>query len=138
MVNSINSGLLTDTLNIVQLARETALAQGKNAQAQRLTPVVQDLQSIVTTSRGPQAPAVPTGALAQDDFRTLLAAAQAPTTPVQASQSMNSVDRNRMVVAMSGGSMSEVDIARQLGMTRDEVHLILSVNQKGRNGLEGA
>jgi transcriptional regulator with GAF, ATPase, and Fis domain len=126
---------LNDTLNLVQLARETALAQGKDAQAQRLSPVVKDLRSMVNTSRESQPhteqkPAAPSGILAQNDFKTLLEAAKKTPSAAKSVQSGNSVERNQMVMAMSAGNMSDVDIARQLGMTREEVHLVLSVGQK--------
>ena len=167
----ITSGLLNDTLNLVQLARETALQQGKQDQAKRLSPVVNEMRNLVNTTH--QAPAAkPTGMLAQDDFRSLLAASQANTTrttstPVQTAsgvssqapartispvgstpattaasayspaQSVSGLERNRIVVAMAAGSMSDVDIARQMGMTRDEVRLILNVNQRSRTSTEG-
>jgi hypothetical protein len=38
-------------------------------------------------------------------------------------------ERNQIAIAMAAGGMSELDIARQLGMTRDEVHIIVSLNR---------
>jgi hypothetical protein len=169
----ITSGLLSDTLNLVQLARETALQQGKQDQAKRLSPVVDDLRTMVNTTRQPQATTKPSGMMAQDDFMTLLAASQnqstrmasssqqtttnaAPitsssaTTPVSGVNSMSSstlqasstqassaLERNRVIVAMAGGSMSDIDIARQMGMTREEVRLVLNVNQRTKTSSEG-
>jgi hypothetical protein len=134
-VSKISPTLLNDTLNLVQLARETALAQGKDAQAQRLSPVVKDLRSAVNTSREPQGrtqqTSAPSGMMAQSDFKTLLEAAKKTPSPAKPAQSVNSVERNQMVTAMSAGNMSDVDIARQLGMTREEVHMVLSVSHMG-------
>jgi len=132
----INPSLLSDTLNLVQLARETALAKGKQAQAERLSPVVDELKTLATT-RQAAPPSSPSSVMAQNDFRTLLAAAGNPATPpVQQAQSMGGSERNRMVIAMSAGNMREMDIARQLGMTLDEVQMVVSANQKSRMGVE--
>ncbi len=146
-MSKITPTLLNDTLRLVQLARETALVQGKQAQAQRLTPVVKDLRSLVSSTREAQtgkapagtAPAgstptgvAPTGVMGQSDFRTLLDAARKAPEAQQPARNLNSSEKNNMVMAMSAGSMSDVDIARQMGMTRDEVRLILSVGRKAR------
>ena len=130
MSNTIIPGLLSDTLNLVQLARETALAQGKNAQAKKLSPVVEDLKGLVQTSREAPVPSNPTGLMAQSDFQTLLSAAKSVNSSQRVMPSANIADRNQMVRAMSSSNMLDVDIARQMGMTRDEVRLILSVGGK--------
>jgi hypothetical protein len=138
----INSGLLSDTLNLVQLARETALAKGKQAQAERLSPVVDELKTLATVKRDVLA-AGPSSVMAQSDFRTLLAASgNSPTQPLQQAQSTQSPlsvggsERNRMVLAMAAGNMREMDIARQLGMAQDEVRMVISASQKARVGVE--
>jgi hypothetical protein len=43
------------------------------------------------------------------------------------------MERNRLIGAMSEANMSDVDIARQFSMSREEVQLILSAQQKTRN-----
>jgi hypothetical protein len=134
-MTKIQSSMLNDTLNLVQLARETALARGKQAQAQRLSPVVDELKTLVST-KASTAPAAPSATMQQGDFKTLLAAASKSPAPVQAAQSTSSGDRNRMVLAMAAGNMGEVDIARQMGMTTDEVRLVVSASRKGAAGLE--
>lgn len=143
-MSSISSHLLTDTLGVVQLARETARAGGKQDQANRLNTVANDLKNIVTTTRENR-PAVPYGELGQGDFRALLAAAskkpEAATNAAAVSGSANAAasgvtpstaaaDRNRMVLAMGKSNMTDIDIARQLGMTRDEVRMVMNVSQK--------
>ena len=55
-----------------------------------------------------------------------------PTQPAQPVQSTAGSDRNRMVLAMASGSMRDVDIARQFGMTLDEVRMVISANQKSQ------
>jgi hypothetical protein len=131
-MNRIDAGLLTDTLNLVQLARETAMAKGKQAQAQRLSPVVDELKTLVTTKREATA-TTPTGMMAQNDFKTLLeAAANKPA----ADQVSGAGDRNRMILAMASANMRDIDIARQFSMTTDEVKLVINASQKGRAAQE--
>jgi len=165
-LSAITPGLLNDTLNLIQLARETARLQGNMAQAERLTPVVDglanclrsDLQSDETRSTrlaGKIVPGatqtVPTpatanpasvgGLMGQDDFKTLLAVAQSPhraassgaagrQRPLEQFSIAATLERNGAVAAMNAGGMSDVDIARQMGMTRDEVRMVLALGQK--------
>jgi hypothetical protein len=127
-MTSINPGLLTDTLNLVQLARETALAKGKQEQAKRLSPVVNELKNLAANRPDAALPPALSSTMAQSDFSTLLAVTK--KAPAQPAQAMAGNDRNRMVLAMAGGNMAEKDIARQLGMTTDEVRMVVSANQK--------
>jgi len=122
---------LDDTLSLIQLARETALTQGRDAQANRLTPVVNDLRNLVNNTNKPSRPAPTAGILGQSDFKTLLEATQKKS--IDSSKASSPVERNQMVNAMSAAEMPEVDIARQLGMTREEVHMILSVSQNSKS-----
>ena len=56
MDNSIKPGLLNDTYNLVQLARESALAQGRQAQADKLSPVVDHLKTLVSNNQAGSKP----------------------------------------------------------------------------------
>ena len=60
-MSRISSNLLADTLNVVQLARETALQNGKKAQAERLNTVAGSLKTMVTSNAETKSAAVPTG-----------------------------------------------------------------------------
>jgi hypothetical protein len=144
-MSKIMPGLLNDTYNLIQLARETALAKGRSEQATRLSPVVDDLRSMVNSSRQPvsgtaptpggsasPAASAPSGILGQNDFKALLEAARSGQRPQAANAARQAGDRLQMVAAMAAGNMSEVEIARQLGMAREEVRLILEVNQKAK------
>lgn len=142
-MSTITASLLNDTLNVIALARETALARGGQAQADRLTPVVEGLRSAATAARQPKpadsaaasAAVQPTGTLAQADFQSLLAAAQkAPLTSAPAASSTQ--DRAQVAAAMSAGGMGEVDIARQLGISREEVRLMLTPYNGNSAGLK--
>jgi hypothetical protein len=135
MSNSI-PGLLSDTLNLVSLARETALVMGKDSQAKKLTPVVEELRSVVTTSQNESTPSKPTGLMAQSDFQTLLKSAQSTTPSERSIPTLGIGERNSIVKAMAQGNTSDVDIARQLGMTRDEVRLVLNVGKASSNNAE--
>ncbi len=140
-MTKILSGLLNDTLSLVQLARETALARGKNAQAQRLSPVADELKTLAKTQMAPQ-PVATSSTMLQNDFRTLLSAVGSvtptPTMPAtQPGQTMAANDRNRVVLAMASAKTAGIDIARQMGMTLDEVNMVLSANQKSRTVVGG-
>jgi hypothetical protein len=130
MTNTIIPGLLHDTLNLVQLARESALVQGKAKQANKLTPVVNDLKNMVQSTDQVKPPSSYSGVLAQSDFRQLLDAAKSVSSNQGVSKSTNIAERNQMVRAMSGSNMLDVDIARQLGMTREEVRMITSLSSR--------
>jgi hypothetical protein len=143
-MSKVTPGLLNDTLNMIQLARETALAGGKADQANRLTPVVNEMRHLVNSSHevGPATtpnPATPTssavsspavGVMRNNDFQTLLNAVSRPvtTSPASSPAVTNSMEKNMIVSAMAHGGMAEIDIARQMGMTRDEVQMILSIH----------
>jgi hypothetical protein len=135
MSNTIPS-LLSDTLNMVTLARETALVLGKDNQAKKLTPVVEELRTVVSTAKNPSTPAASSGIMAQSDFQTLLSAAQKTTPTDRNIPSLGISERNMIVKAMAEGNMPDVDIARQLGMTRDEVNLVLNMGQVSSTSME--
>jgi hypothetical protein len=128
-MSNISPTLLNDTLQLVQLAREVALSKGAQAQADRLSPVVKDLRTLVNKTQETHTSAAPTGILAQNDFQTLLQVAQKKSPTAVTYQGQSSTEKSQMVQAMAAGNMSEVEIARQLGMTREEVRLVLSLSK---------
>lgn len=143
-MNSVSSVLLSDTLKLIQLARETARIQGQAEHVEKLKPVVDQLKTLAEGAS--QAKPVPApeksvvqsvtprgGILAQDDFKTLLAAVQKnqPSQNLPAGlRPTNSLERNQIVISMASGGMSTLDIARQMGMTIDEVNMVIRLNQK--------
>jgi hypothetical protein len=125
---------LEDSLYVIQLARETALAQNRQVQAKRMAPVVEEMRSLV--SNPPQSTTIPPslGVMGQSDFKTLLGVTQSRVNQTQTVESTASVmDRNRLMGAMSEANMSDVDIARQFSITREEVQLVLNVQQKNKS-----
>jgi hypothetical protein len=132
--------LLSDTLNLVQLARETALARGDEPKAARLEPIADHLHTLARTAR--QSPPAKTGApasdapppaagiLGQNDFQALLRAVRAAGEPGPAASS--DADRRGIVQAMAAAGMAEMDIARHMGITRDEVRLAVRTARVGR------
>jgi hypothetical protein len=138
-MSPISSDLLNDTLSLIALAREAALAKGNQAQADRFAPVAKELHTLVNETRAgqsttvnaaPPKPASPSGVMAESGFQALLAASQSKN---QADPLSTALERNRMVSAMGAGGMSDLDIARQMGMTREEVRVVLSIGE-GRYG----
>jgi hypothetical protein len=121
---------------LVTLARETALVLGKEKQANKLTPVVEELRTVVSTAKNPSISSEPNGILAQSDFQTLLSAAQKTTPTDRNIPTLGISERNMIVKAMAEGSMPDVDIARQLGMTRDEVNLVINTGKASATNVE--
>ena len=130
MSNTIIPGLLHDTLSLIQLARESALVQGKETQAGKLTPVVDDLKNLVNNTDMSNSPTPVSGVLAQSDFQKLLDAAKTIPGSQKIPSMTNIAERNQMVRAMTASNMQDVDIARQLGMTREEVRMITSLSAR--------
>jgi hypothetical protein len=134
-MSSITPRLLNDTLNLITLARETALARGQESQAARLTTVVDGLRQVAREAAAPPQPVngpkpVATGVLATGDFQALLAATQAAPLGLLGASSPG--ERSVVAAAMAAGGMPEVDIARQLGITREEVSLMVARQALGR------
>ena len=131
MSNNIPKVSLEDSLYVLQLARETALSQNRHAQAKRMMPVVEEMRGLVASGYQQTPAASPsTGVMGQSDFKALLNIAQSSPSQSRATESVSSVlERNRLIGAMSEANMSEIDIARQFSMSREEVHLIVNTQQ---------
>jgi len=134
MSNTISKVSLEDSLYVLQLARETALAQNRQAQAKRMSPVVEEMQGLIANPpQGTNAATPSTGVMGQGDFQTLLNISQTRLHQAPAAASTQSVlERNRLISAMADANMSDVDIARQFSMTREEVQLVLNIQQKNK------
>jgi hypothetical protein len=135
MSNNIPKVSLEDSLYVLQLARETALAKNHQAQANRMMPVVEEMRGLVTNSYQTQTTTAPsTGVMGQSDFKALLDVARTRTNqPATVDSTSSIMERNRLIGAMSEANMSDIDIARQFSVSREEVQLILSAQQKTRN-----
>jgi hypothetical protein len=134
MSNNIPRVSLEDSLYVLQLARESALAKNRQAQADRMNPIVEEMRGLVASSHQTPTTATPsTGMMGQSDFKALLNITQSRASqPAVVNSTSSAMERNRLIGAMSEASMSDVDIARQFSMSREEVQLILSVQQKAR------
>ena len=136
-MTKVSPDLLNNTYNLLQLARETALSRGQQSQADRLAPVADDLRELVQNTRqaghssSAQQVNPALGVLGQSDFQVLLNAAQSKGNENPAPPS--TVERNQVVKAMLSAGMPDMDVARQMGMTRDEVRLISDVNRMNQN-----
>jgi hypothetical protein len=132
-MSNIPKVTLEDSLYVLQLARETALAQNRQAQAKRMMPVVEEMRTLVTSTPGTSSTLPSTGVMGQADFKTLLDVSQARVgQPQSVDLTASMLERNRLIGAMAEADMSDVDIARQFSMTRDEVQLVLSVQKKNK------
>jgi hypothetical protein len=130
-MSSIPQVSLEDTYTLMQLVRETALAKGRTEQADQLTPVVNEMRSVVSSARTTSSVPASTGVLGQADFKQLLELSQEKVNAAEASQNSVSItERNRLVKAMSSAEMSSLDIARQMGMSREEVDMVVNASPK--------
>jgi hypothetical protein len=127
---------LEDSLYVLQLARETALAQNRQAQATRMMPVVEQMRGLLVSNPS-QSPTIPpsTGVMGQSDFKALLNVTQSRVNQTQTTvdSAASVMDRNRLIGAMAEANMTDVDIARQFSITREEVQLVLNVQQKNKS-----
>lgn len=130
-MSSIPQVSLEDTYTLMQLVRETALAKGRTDQADQLTPVVNEMRSVVSSARTTSSVPASTGVLGQADFKQLLEISQEKVNAAEASQNSVSItERNRLVKAMASAEMSSLDIARQMGMSREEVDMVVNSGPK--------
>ncbi len=135
----ISSVLLDDTLKLIQLARETARIQGQSTQADQLKPLVDQLKTLTNNAHEIKStnPLPPVGGtLQQNDFKTLLATIQntpSSSSPSAPRVSVQAGERNQIVIAMARGGMNHLDIARQLGMTLEEVKNIVTLHTNKDN-----
>lgn len=130
-MSSIPQVSLEDTYTLMQLVRETALAKGRTDQADQLTPVVNEMRSVVSSARTTSSVPASTGVLGQADFKQLLEISQDKVNAAEASQNSVSItERNRLVKAMASAEMSSLDIARQMGMSREEVDMVVNSSPK--------
>jgi len=122
-MEKIQNNLLNDTYNLVQLARETARLKGSQQQAEKLSPVVDQLKTLVSQQQQTPEMVEPTGILAQDDFQSMMAIQKNSTS----NSMLEAKERNQMITAMASGGMKDLDIARQLGMARDEIRMVVNM-----------
>lgn len=130
-MSSIPQVSLEDTYTLMQLVRETALVKGRTEQADQLTPVVNEMRSVVSSARTTSSVPASTGVLGQADFKQLLEISQEKVNAAEANQNSVSItERNRLVKAMASAEMSSLDIARQMGMSREEVDMVVNSSPK--------
>jgi hypothetical protein len=125
----ITPPILNETLNLLLIARETARANGSQEQVEKLTPVVNGIQELVVAQQGDK-PAERLGEISREsNFRKLLEVAQER----EAGNHSSPLEKAYIVKAMAEGGTPELDIARQLRISQEEVQLIIS-KQAGRIG----
>lgn len=127
---SSNDDLLNDTLKLINLARETAKASGKTEQFDRFTPVIDNLMKVAASAQNPSNSNTTSEIMAQSDFHKLISISDSTSTQVPSTENTSSSERNQIALALSAGGMQDVDIARQLGMARDDVRTLLQIYNK--------
>ncbi len=130
----ISQELLSDTLKLVSLAREAELKQGRRHHASRLESVEERLRGIVTESHKASRPARSSEIMQNESFQTLLATVQ--SSALRQSPSQDPLVKMEVIRAMAASGMSEAEIARHLGASREEVRLAVKLQRRmpGKTG----
>jgi len=126
-MSKVSSEMLNQTLRMISLARQSAVNQGKTNQAEQIAPVENKLRRIVTDQgeNGPQR--VGSSTLRGGDFQRMLDIKQQQST---SSSSAYDQDRNGVIQSMASGGMDPLEIARQMGMTREEVDMVIRLGRR--------
>ncbi len=119
-----NRSLMNDTLHLMQLAQETARRSGNAQQADKLDPVVNQFKELINREMEAASMDAASGD-ATTSFQKILSTSSGVQNQRNAQLSLN--DRNRMIASLSEGGMSDVQIARELNITRDEVRLVINL-----------
>lgn len=119
-----NRSLMNDTLHLMQLAQETARRSGNMQQADKLDPVVNQFKELINREMESASMDAASGD-ASTSFHKILSTSNGVQNQRNAQLSLN--DRNRMITSLSEGGMSDVQIARELNITRDEVRLVINL-----------
>lgn len=128
----ISNDLIRDTLNLVTLAREAALAQGEQDQAIRLVPVIEGLHDLVTSAPTSQSDLHGFKSIVDDESVPSFSETFSELGRISATQTP--LGNSQAVVDMVASGMSEIDIARQLGMAREQVRLITNLRRQSPSG----
>jgi hypothetical protein len=126
-MSKVSSEMLNQTLRMISLARQSAVDQGKTNQAEQIAPVENKLRRIVTDQAGSGPPSVGSSTLRGSDFQRMLDIKQQQNTASPASFDQ---DRNGVIQSMASGGMDPVEIARQMGMTREEVDMVIRLGRR--------
>lgn len=119
-----NRSLMNDTLHLMQLAQETARRSGNMQQADKLDPVVNQFKELINREMESASMDAASGDTSTS-FHKILSTSNGVQNQRNAQLSLN--DRNRMITSLSEGGMSDVQIARELNITRDEVRLVINL-----------
>ena len=68
--------------------------------------------------------------MGQDDFRHLLNVAQMESVTPAMNSAQNVAERNHLIQSMAASDMTNLEIARQMQMTTEEVNLVLSIRER--------
>ncbi len=149
MAAKIDSNLLNDTLNVVQLARQAALAKGNKERVSALEAIADSLQQVAASSLSENSnqatgkSSLSAAEVKNRAFKSLLKTVQEGSKKNTSNSAaaidiftpeVRSNERNQIIAAMADAGMSDVEIARQFGITRAEVHAVLSLYSAHKEG----
>jgi len=131
---SIHFPLLNDTINLFSLAREVALEQGEHEKAERLTTVINQLRQVSPNNSQVKSSLPKDASNAPMQVRRDSSIVEQSNPSSFGAPSIN--ERNRMILVLSAGGMTDIEIAKQLGITQEEVRIILRLSQPRNPSLE--
>jgi DNA-directed RNA polymerase specialized sigma subunit len=131
---SIHFPLLNDTINLFSLAREVALEQGDREKAERLATVINQLRQVSPNNSQAKSNLPKDASNAPMEVRRDSSMVEQSNPLPLGAPSIN--DRNRMILVLSAGGMTDIEIAKQLGITQEEVRIILRLSQPRSSSLE--
>lgn len=128
-MTDISNVTLENTFYLVQLMHETALSKGLKTQVSCLDPIKEKMQNIMVNNVSSQSePSSSSGIVTQGDFRRLLEISRAKDPAGKDTDSSDKIiERNELIKAMAAGKMPDVEIARLMEITREEVRLVLNI-----------
>lgn len=131
---SIHFPLLNDTLNLFSLAREVALEHGEHEKAERLTTVINQLRQLSPNTSQAKSNLPKEASNAPLEIRRDSSTLEQSNPYSFGNTSIN--DRNRMILVLSAGGMADIEIAKQLGITQEEVRIIRRLSQPRNPSVE--
>ncbi len=126
-MSEISSDMLHNTLQMISLARQSAVNQGENQKAEMIAPVEERLRNIVEPSRIESEVPVSSPVERDAGFQHMLKIKEQNQT---ANHPGYDQDRNHIIQSMAAAGMSEVEIARQMGITSEEVEIVVQLGRR--------
>lgn len=126
-MSKISLEMLNQTVSLLTLAMENAHQQGKDMQADQIASIEGRLRNIASDATVENTLPAHGSVTRDPGFQHLIKISQEKS---RAEGLAYQEDKNMVIQSMSHGGMSDVEIARQMGMTTEEVALITRLGRR--------